>query len=331
MSRNMAYKYVRNVFLPIMKQTKYVPNIKIFSPTVEQSNKIKYIVGGSCCALTLICCYNAKDIISHYKYNLDYAETKKYHDMCKFIIAARNNDIETMKILLKDGMNINKTNEYGNTALIIAAANGSLESVKFLITEGAKINIINDLKITALIAAATKNHTDVVDYLLKNGGNADEINNKDFILSVASSNGDLKTVQTSLQNGANINYIDYYGNTALMNAVKKNDIDIIHYLVNKKADINIKSSIDGTTALMYAVQGHCDTDIIRYLIHNGANINIANMYGNTALHYAGSSRAIQVLNENGADENAKNNYGYSPAVYRSCDRIKHDVSHTYKY
>lgn len=56
------------------------------------------------------------------------------------IDAAYNNDLEKVKALVKNGTDINITNDYDKTALMYAAANGNLEIATLLIKNGADIN-----------------------------------------------------------------------------------------------------------------------------------------------------------------------------------------------
>jgi hypothetical protein len=76
----------------------------------------------------------------------------------------------------------------------------------------------------------------------------------------------------------------YYGNTALLDAVKRGNKKDVKALILKGADIDIKNSYD-VTALMAAVAGG-NVDIFNMLIAAGANINLKNNVGNTALKIA---------------------------------------------
>lgn len=54
-----------------------------------------------------------------------------------------------------------------------------------------------------------------------------------------------------IQNGANINSVNDYGETALLEAVRKNHSKVVDQLISKGADVNIADKT-GLTALQYA-------------------------------------------------------------------------------
>ena len=75
-----------------------------------------------------------------------------------------------------------------------------------------------------------------------------------------------EAIKLLLDVGANINYQDDDGLTALMLATRLNDTDTIHQLLQAGADISIKKK-DGTDALMAA----SSDDIVRLLLSHGAD------------------------------------------------------------
>ena len=87
--------------------------------------------------------------------------------------------------------------------------------------------------------------------------------------------------------GANVNYRNRYGSTAIMGACTKGDKALIRVLLDNGANINM-SMEDGVTPLHL----FCGSDfrgkrlpLIRFLIQQGANIDAIDTYGNTPLAY----------------------------------------------
>jgi hypothetical protein len=90
-------------------------------------------------------------------------------------IAAVNNDLEMLKIALEGGGNARAlTSPYEGTALIAAAHLGHVEIVHALIAAKAPLNHVNNLGWTALLEAVVlgnggRNHTATVEALVKAG------------------------------------------------------------------------------------------------------------------------------------------------------------------
>ena len=93
----------------------------------------------------------------------------------------------------------------------------------------------------------------------------------------------LEEAQELVRNGADVNEVDNYS-SCLFNGLKRRDIGIIKFLIENKADLNIKDRY-GCTALHYCAGYHL-TDIAEMLINGGANINALNDNGSTILDVA---------------------------------------------
>jgi hypothetical protein len=71
---------------------------------------------------------------------------------------------------------------------------------------------------------------------------------------------------------------------------------------------------DGNSLLICAVQSNC-FQIVNYLLNAGASVNITNNNKNTPLHFALTFRNFEIadmLIRQGADENIQNKYGITP-------------------
>ena len=68
-----------------------------------------------------------------------------------------------------------------------------------------------------------------------------------------------------------------------MEAVLAFKVDVIHYLINKGADLNKKDN-NGCTCLMRASYGGY-TDLVIFLLNKGADKDVVDNEGNKAIHY----------------------------------------------
>ena len=121
----------------------------------------------------------------------------------------------------------------------------------------------------------------------------------------ASQNGDIETVNTLLNQGADIEEKTNMVYTPLGAAAVNGKSDIVKLLLDRGADVNGKNS-QGWTALYFAAyENH--VDIIKLLIERGASVNqVSKNNLVSALDIAitrGYPESVQILLENGADVN----------------------------
>jgi uncharacterized protein len=110
-----------------------------------------------------------------------------------------------------------------------------------------------------------------------------DVDNK---LLAAARFGDLKSIEESLNAGADINVRDEtFGRTPLMEAAASSQTDAALKLIEKGADINARDGFYGSTALMFAA-GEGATKIVKALLEKGAEVNATNNKGYTALDVA---------------------------------------------
>ena len=119
-------------------------------------------------------------------------------------------------------------------------------------------------------------------------------------------------VREMIDNGANVNWKDANGSTALIVAAQHHDnVDMIKLLIEKGADVNADDKQGETALMMAAYNGYAD--IVRMLAEKGADLNMKNYQGSTALLRACADRpsadVVRVLIEKGADINIRDNIG----------------------
>ena len=70
----------------------------------------------------------------------------------KFIVAAKDNDLKTLKKLLGKGVNVNCRHRLGWSALHSAVVNGNWDAIKFLVESGADVNAKDEFSSALRIA-----------------------------------------------------------------------------------------------------------------------------------------------------------------------------------
>ena len=189
------------------------------------------------------------------------------------------------------------------TPLIIAARNGHLNSVKILLRYGADIEARGTLKIendviegcTPLWAAAATGYIklDVVKLLIERNADVDGRTSTDSTpLRVAAHDGHLDVVRCLVESGADVNARTQYEATPIMVACDYGHLSIITYLINKGAFVDLQAK-DGNTALHYAAQrGHLE--VVSQLLSLGAP-QLPNNQGLTPLLYACDYCSVEIV------------------------------------
>ena len=233
-------------------------------------------------------------IISTLLFSQNYtnSQIEQNNDLMKSI---ENNDIESVRNILRDGNNLDiYNNKYGMSSLMYAAKIGNMEIVKELLDFGAK-----DFDF-AFYTACMEGYWDIAQKFIENGAN-----NFDIALSYAAIGGQLDIVKELIDLGAK----DING--ALVSACEGNHIELVKYFIENGANVNTKTYIEPYryyegTERKYPITAATDINIINELINAGAtNLNEAIIYN------AKQTNRIDIifnLLELGADVNAKN-YG----------------------
>ena len=120
--------------------------------------------------------------------------------------------------------------------------------------------------------------------------------------------GDLETIKKlieskSLDVNYNLDIDEYSKSTPLIQAIKYKQTDIINYLLENNADVNLKEELTGFTPLMASLN---NIAIVELLIEKGADIEAKDDDGINALVYASTyndEEMVKFLLEKGADAN----------------------------
>ncbi|HXX01777.1 MAG TPA: ankyrin repeat domain-containing protein [Candidatus Acidoferrales bacterium] len=121
---------------------------------------------------------------------------------------------------------------------------------------------------------------------------------------------DQRRIGELISQGNDINAKDRYGQTALMAAAEKSNVEITRLLLAHHADVNATRN-NGKTALVIAA-GQGSVEIVKLLLDKGADANIDSDEGRSALYYAirsGNGDIARLLVAGGADVNAETQRG----------------------
>lgn len=262
------------------------------------------------------------------------------------IIAVGNSYIDTAKILIENGANINAVDFEGWSALSYVVNNGDIEiaklllenkakikgelllaikspiaesridMIKLLIDNKANINYADDDGFNPLNIAIESGDMELTKFLITNGANVNSLMQDGVSLigyAIAQNNMDL--LQILIENGANVNYTggDSWDNTPLQTASRLGLDNVVRILLTRNADINAVD-MNGNTALHTAAL-NSQLSVVKLLLEKNPNLDIQNKVGNTALHLAVISGNIDIVGElvlKGANTRIRNNDGKYP-------------------
>ncbi len=160
-------------------------------------------------------------------------------------LAVEKKDRETIKLLIEKGANVTIKNNAGETPFTAAARNGDLETIKLLMTKGVSINVKDGKGNTILIEALTRNNEEMVKFLIENGANVNVrdmwMNKQKTGLMIAIENYmPLEILELMVSKGVDIKAKDEIGNTPLMVAVERNNLEAVKFLLDKGAAVSSK-------------------------------------------------------------------------------------------
>jgi len=241
--------------------------------------------------------------------------------------AVKNLDLDTVRRLVKQGVNVNAPEGDGATALHWASYRDSIELVDVLVGAGAKVNAANDLGATPLWIAAVNGSAPMVRRLLQAGADPNlALTAGETALMAASRSGNAEAVELLAAKGARVNTSATRGQTALMWAVAQQHPAVVKVLLAHGADVQAKSSawsqvmavpphgmleynrnipFGNDTALMFAARVG-DLESAKLLVAAGADIDDADAWGISATAmaaHAGFRDLVVFLLEKGADPN----------------------------
>jgi ankyrin repeat protein len=235
------------------------------------------------------------------------------------LFAARQGSLETARVLVAAGADVNKSSADSSSPLLVAVQNGNYDVARFLIDRGADLNRGNDKDWTPLyLAVANRNALTTAVPAPNSDGVLDFI--KLLLDRGADPNKRIK-VRNEVHQANTSLWLQEAGATPLLRASLCGDLTVVRILMAHGANPLIPT-FDKTSPLMVAAGvgwaggftfQYSDDEtlaLVKLFLDAGAPINDANNHGITPLHgaaYKGANRVVQLLVDRGADLAAKDN------------------------
>ena len=255
--------------------------------------------------------------------------------MTPLLYASRDGRMETARLLLDGGANVNQPDVNGITPLIIAITNNHPDVARFLIDRGADIKAVDWYGRTPLWAAVETRNMDVDNASFENSiDRAPYLDLIQFLLERgADPNVRTKEVppirRDFLRVTGSLSWVDFTGQTPFLTASLAGDVALMKLLLKHGGDPHIPT-FSGTTPLMAAAGVNWVVDqtydegaaalleAVKFCVELGMDVNAVNSMGLTALHGAanrGSDEIIRFLVQQGAKLDAKDAEGRTPLTW----------------
>jgi ankyrin repeat protein len=250
----------------------------------------------------------------------------------RLIDAVRAQNLEHVRALLAERVDVNATQGDGATALHWAVHRDDSALVDTLLRAGARANVADDTGATPLFLACTNRNADIVGRLLSANANPNAaLLSGETVLMTCARAGNADAVRALLTRGAMVNAKESaHDQTALMWAAAQSHPQVVQALLERRADVRARSREytqtvtsevtqragretlnyavprGGMTALLFAARSG-DAESVRLLIAAGADVNDALPDGASALivaAHSGHRQAAMALLDNGANPNA---------------------------
>lgn len=229
------------------------------------------------------------------------------------VYAVRADDLDSVKVLLAAGADLNQVTGYGWSPLLVATQNRYYRLGAYLIDHGADVNLANQGGWTPLYLATDNRNIESGDYPVRKG----DMDHLDFI-------------KLLLDKGANVNarmkdstetrtvftnqWLDENGATAFLRASQSGDLVLMKLLLAHGADPKIDTVLHATAlevaagvgwveGITYEWSPEATLEAVKMLLDLGLDVNAQADTGRTALHGAahkGRTDVIQVLVDHGA-------------------------------
>ncbi len=153
-----------------------------------------------------------------------------------------------------------------------------------------------------------------------------EINNLNNQLKKALDKKETYMIIPFLEKGASAEISNEEGNCPIHLAILNYDLNLLKYMIENKANLNVQNRLTKRTALMMAVQEK-EERFIELLIKAGADLDIVDGYKETVLHVAvrqSNEALVGLLMKRGANLDIQNDKGWTAlmiAVRRNNKKI----------
>ncbi|KAK3338862.1 LOW QUALITY PROTEIN: hypothetical protein B0H65DRAFT_560199 [Neurospora tetraspora] len=222
-------------------------------------------------------------------------------------LTARNDDAKMVEVLVEKGINVNSTDNDGNTALLACRAvydemyrrTDGVKLARFVIERGACLDIANKDGTTALMQAVDSGRWALAKLLIAKGAdpNLQDCKGELALHKVYYSDKDedraVSLARTLVEKCVHLEAQDHDGFTPLHAAVAREHVKLVRLLLEGGADLEATDH-RGFTPLVSAVF-MSKTKVLPSLLDSGANVEVTDNEGKGPLLFAVATSEPQIV------------------------------------
>jgi uncharacterized protein len=257
------------------------------------------------------------------------ANNDKGGGITPLVFAVRQGDLESVKILVEAGGDVNQATRYGWSPLLAAIQNRHYRIASYLLDKGADPNIANKGGWSPLyIATDNRNieggdypvrnpdmdHFEIIQKLIDKGANVNQ-----RLCGAASTPENCTGDSTETRTIFTMQWLTESGATPFLRASQSGDVKLMKLLLEHGADPKISTTLNVTPLMVASGIGWVEgvtfewspeesAEAVKMLLDLGLDPNLASAEGRTALMGAahkGRNEVVQMLVNRGADMAAR--------------------------
>ena len=220
--------------------------------------------------------------------------------------------IDKIDLLSDHGLDINRRDLMGNTALMYAlSSKADISYIKKLLKLNSDINVVNKNGDTPIWLALKNNLSiDVLELLIESGANVNTISmdGENILWYLLNKNADAERIILMLASGVDSSRVNVLGKTPLWHTlINGGREDILHALIKYERKIN-EPDARGDTVLLYAVKNEYPAEIIKSMLYYGADPEIRDAKGKNTMDILSSNQFFQETVKKQTRENVLNQW-----------------------
>nr|XP_022316497.1 transient receptor potential cation channel subfamily A member 1-like [Crassostrea virginica] len=261
-----------------------------------------------------------------------------YHGNTLLLIAAKYNLVESTRVLISHGVDVNEKNKHDGIAPLHEASKyGSADVGRLLIESGCDVMIRDNRKKTPLHHASRRGRDKIVEHLVQSNKCDIDARDEDKLTPLHESiiQKHENTAMLLIKSGADVTKTEINGSTPYMLSAAVELVGVMETIrktVHKQVgESSVRTMVNqrdswGNSALHVAVDNKC-LRAVEEILTNAGDVNATNETGLTPLHSSAINGDLDIavtLLSHEATVNVRDQDSFTP-VHRACLFNRHEV------